>query len=40
MFSKRGDHLDCGDWKPTWWGVAALALAIIVLAASMGYAGG
>jgi hypothetical protein len=19
MFSKRGDHLDCGDWKPTWW---------------------
>jgi hypothetical protein len=38
MFFNWEDDPDRADWKPTWWGVAAVALAIVVLAASMAYA--
>jgi hypothetical protein len=35
------DHEDVPDydaWKPTWWGVAAVGLAMVVLATSLAYA--
>ena len=39
MFFKWDDYPD-HDSKPTWWGVAVAALAIIVLATSLAFAMG
>ena len=38
MIFDREDVTGQRDWKPTWWGVVAVGLAIAVLATSLAYA--
>ena len=40
MFFEWENDLEYGGRGPTWWGVAAVALAVIVLSASLAYAVG